>query len=214
MENRSYGIKSDDQAVLPIEELDSARALIHFLRIQQHDFMNHMQVIHGYLQLSKPQRAMEYIEDIITQRQNLSSIYKLADPEMAACLITGITKAAFHQVDLEFLLESQWSLRADSRRIAGLCTEILHIIIEMLAKLPGKTLRVRLLDNLAGHIFQLEIPGYVDTPHFPDELEHLATAAVSLGCKISYHHKNELLVIVCEIFSDDGEDRMQVAEKS
>jgi hypothetical protein len=213
MKKGSYGIQSDKQAVLPIEELDSARALIHFLRIQQHDFMNHMQVIHGYLQLNKPQRAMEYIEDIITQKQNLSAIYKLADPEMAACLISGITKAAFHQVNLQLLLESQWFLRADSRRIAGLCAEILHIIIEMLAVLPGKTLRVRLLDSLAGHIFQLEIPGHADTP-LPEELEDLAAAAVSLGCNINYQHNNELSVITCEIFSDDSKDKMLVAEKS
>ena len=31
------------------------------LRLQRHDFLNHLQVIHGYLQLNKPEKATDYL---------------------------------------------------------------------------------------------------------------------------------------------------------
>jgi len=74
MAGKSYGSSNEKAILSPIEEMDSARALLQFLRLQQHDFMNHIQVIHGYLQLNKAHKAVEYIEDIIVQKQNLSAI--------------------------------------------------------------------------------------------------------------------------------------------
>lgn len=34
------------------------------LRAQRHEFINHIQVIHAYLQLGRVEKAMRYIEDL------------------------------------------------------------------------------------------------------------------------------------------------------
>ena len=34
------------------------------LRRQKHDFINHIQVIHAYLQIGKPQKALAYLDDL------------------------------------------------------------------------------------------------------------------------------------------------------
>lgn len=47
--------------------------LIRLLRLQRHDFVNHAQVIHAYLQLGKSDRAMQYIEDLCKNPDLLSS---------------------------------------------------------------------------------------------------------------------------------------------
>lgn len=213
MVNKPYGINAKHTTVSPIEELDSARALLQFLRIQQHDFLNHIQVILAYLQLNKTQRAMEYIEDIIGQKQELSTIYKLMDPEITACLVGGMTKAAFHQVDLQFNLESQWSLREDSRRIAGLVTELLHILIETAATLPDRKMLVKLQEGVEGHLMGFEINGPVDSPQLLEELEMLTISAAELGCSLQYQQAGSLCCVTCEIADDSMKDKIMVAEK-
>jgi sensor histidine kinase regulating citrate/malate metabolism len=38
--------------------------LIRLLRVQRHDFINHMQVVHAMLQLGRTEKAMDYIENL------------------------------------------------------------------------------------------------------------------------------------------------------
>lgn len=38
--------------------------LIRLLRVQRHDFINHIQVVHAMLELKKFDQAMRYIEDL------------------------------------------------------------------------------------------------------------------------------------------------------
>lgn len=47
-----------------MENIETCSELTRLLRVQRHDFINHLQVIHAYLQLSKQDRAMQYIEDL------------------------------------------------------------------------------------------------------------------------------------------------------
>lgn len=214
MAKNTYGRRKEKDVLPPIEELDSARALIQFLRIQQHDFMNHIQVIHGYLQLNKARKAMEYIEDIIVQKKSLSSLYKLHDPEMAACLLSGLNKAAFHQVELNIVLDSEWSSQSHSRRIASLCNELIYIVIEAAAAFSGKAITVRLMDTIEGHIFQIKLPYNVKASPIFEELEHLREPATTVGCVLRYHTTENSLEIVCEVSYGRNKDKMEVAERS
>ncbi len=38
--------------------------VVRLLRIQRHDFINHLQVLHALLQMGKIDRAMNYMEDL------------------------------------------------------------------------------------------------------------------------------------------------------
>lgn len=209
-----YGSRKEKAAPSLIEEMDSARALLQFLRFQQHDFMNHIQVIQGYLQLNKAHKAMEYIEDIVKQKQNLSSLYKLHDPEMSACLLSGLHKAAFHQVALHIILDSEWSLQLNRRHVAAVCTELLYIAIEQVSAFLEKTITVRLMDAMKGHIFQINLPCDAETQQLIVELEHLNELAMTVGCAVKYQQAGTVFQIICEITCGSSKDKMQVAERS
>lgn len=43
---------------------DACPELIRLLRLQRHDFINHLQVVHALLQMGRVDRAVEYIEDL------------------------------------------------------------------------------------------------------------------------------------------------------
>ena len=45
--------------------------LNHLLRLQRHDFLNHLQVIHAMVQLGKGDRAISYIEELAREPRGL-----------------------------------------------------------------------------------------------------------------------------------------------
>jgi pentatricopeptide repeat protein len=47
--------------------------LVRVLRIQRHDFINHIQVIHALLQLGRVEKALKYIEDLAKDPDMLSN---------------------------------------------------------------------------------------------------------------------------------------------
>ena len=52
---------------------DVCPELIRLLRVQRHDFINHVQVKHAFLQLGKTDRAMKYIEELCTDPERLTT---------------------------------------------------------------------------------------------------------------------------------------------
>lgn len=56
---------------------------IQIFRKQRHDFMNHIQIIYGYLQLEKENMALEYIQKISMCNEMISEIYALGDNILA-----------------------------------------------------------------------------------------------------------------------------------
>lgn len=52
-------------------ELDAES--MHLLRIQRHDFINHLQVIHALIQLGRTEKALIYIEELAKDSRAISS---------------------------------------------------------------------------------------------------------------------------------------------
>jgi len=59
-------------------------ALLEANRHQRHDFLNHLQVVWGYLKLNKPDRAIEYIKEVTTYFQGLRDLNNISSAELAA----------------------------------------------------------------------------------------------------------------------------------
>lgn len=45
-------------------EVATCADMIKLLRIQRHDFLNHLQVIHAMIQLGRGEKALQYIEKL------------------------------------------------------------------------------------------------------------------------------------------------------
>ncbi|WP_291632480.1 Spo0B domain-containing protein [Clostridium sp.] len=78
---------------------------IDILRKQRHDFMNDLQVIYGYLQLSRPESALEYINKLSKENEIISEIYKLQDNGFSLCLENNIKKLWSNEVKVEIDIE-------------------------------------------------------------------------------------------------------------
>ncbi len=93
---------SETVECVPISEL------IYLMRTQRHDFINHLQVIMGYLQLNKVDMAIKYIKNTSEELQEAGRLMQTAWPELPIILMLknrrvkeelGEVKVALHNVD-------------------------------------------------------------------------------------------------------------------
>jgi hypothetical protein len=70
-----------------LDKILLAEQLANF-QIQRHDFLNSFQVIRGYLQMNMPERALEYLDEIIVELLPQQEIYKLGQKTLLAILLS------------------------------------------------------------------------------------------------------------------------------
>ncbi len=66
---------------------------IKLLRNYRHIYMNDLQVILGYIQLEKQDKAAEYIKRVSLMMDKESKVYQLKDNDMKLIMIKGYIKA-------------------------------------------------------------------------------------------------------------------------
>ncbi|MEW6696970.1 MAG: Spo0B domain-containing protein [Bacillota bacterium] len=75
------------------------KGLLEVIQVQRHDFLNHLQVISGLIQLNKGERVRDYIKQVCGEYERLSKITRLKSPEVKAVLLITNNEAAKCQVD-------------------------------------------------------------------------------------------------------------------
>jgi sensor histidine kinase regulating citrate/malate metabolism len=128
--------------------LDTAK-MLELLSVQRHDFLNHLQVISGLLQLNKGAAAREYIRTVAGGIADLSKVVHLTVPEVAATLLIAHNQAAGHQVDIDFDVQANLSgCPVPGDQLAALLEEILNNIIDSLA--PPEVTNRKISINITG----------------------------------------------------------------
>lgn len=54
---------------------------VELLRIQRHDFINHLQVVHALLQLGRTEKALTYIENLAKDSGLISDTLKIYEEQ-------------------------------------------------------------------------------------------------------------------------------------
>ncbi len=83
-----------------------AEEILKVVSVMRHDFLNHLQVISGYLQLDKKERAGEYIREVTWNLQRLSEVVHLKVPEIAAAFLLGEEMAAGVEARMQYNVQS------------------------------------------------------------------------------------------------------------
>ena len=81
--------------------------LVKVIQVQRHDFLNHLQVISGLIQLGKTDRVREYINEICLNMQLVSMVNRIRIPEIAAALMIGQNLAFEQQININYSFEDE-----------------------------------------------------------------------------------------------------------
>ena len=85
------------------------RKLLDVVQGQRHDFLNHLQVISGLLQLKKEEQLRDYLAQVSMEQARLSKTAKIKIPEVTASLLNACNEAALNQVELELEVTSNFT---------------------------------------------------------------------------------------------------------
>lgn len=69
---------------------DLLEELLEANRHQRHDFLNHLQVIWGFLKIKKEDRAIQYMQEVTEYLQSLRALNNIGDSRLAAALTAKI----------------------------------------------------------------------------------------------------------------------------
>lgn len=82
---------------------------LRLLRCQRHDFLNHLQVILGYLQMGKIPQAIKYIKGINEELKGIRVISGLSMPEISVLLLVKKQEAEKHSIKFDYNLKTDLS---------------------------------------------------------------------------------------------------------
>jgi len=75
---------------------------LRLLRCQRHDFLNHLQVVLGYIQMGKAGKAEKYIREINQNLRGIRLVSGLNMPEASVLLISKREEAARYNIDFNY----------------------------------------------------------------------------------------------------------------
>lgn len=87
------------------QDFQAAEAVVRYLREQRHDFMNHIQVIWGFLQLGRADKSVKYIKDMNRKLDVLGKALRLNNPIVSLFFYEKILDANECGMDVDIEME-------------------------------------------------------------------------------------------------------------
>lgn len=141
--------------------MDTA-TFLEIMSVQRHDFLNHLQVISGLVQLNKVERVREYISQVSMEAERLSKVGHLNIPEVAAVLLAGHFLAGRHQVDVVYDINTSLKYCSVPGGVLGeVVEEVFAQSLECLVPpgVPDRTLKISLIETEKKYLLKIFSPG-------------------------------------------------------
>lgn len=111
--------------------------LLEVLRVQRHDFVNHLQVISGLLQLKKYDRAAEYIKEVAEKTARDGMLGRLNCPEIVSVILAAELKASKQGISINGQIETGLENGVkNSTIVAEIIKEMLDLAVQSVEVSP------------------------------------------------------------------------------
>lgn len=150
------GEESDmlEEALGHVEELNLT------LRKQRHDFMNHLQVVFGLIELEQKDEARAYIERIYGDIRNVGRGMKTALPAVNALLAAKMADCEQKKISSEFIVTSAWEgMSVPAWELCRVLGNLIDNAIDALEDCRQPRLRVEMSETLQCWTFCIEDNG-------------------------------------------------------
>lgn len=147
-----------------------ASSILGAVRAQRHDFLNHLQVILGYLQLNKIPEARKYIAEVVFEMNRGNKITHLYPAEVALTLLVAQNEASKKGIAIEYDVQTDLEMCALSGDEVSRSVEnaLAQVIASFSAPRPDDSqIKVSLKEEPG--CYTCEINFYLD--NHPDKIE-------------------------------------------
>lgn len=89
-----------------VQSINDLKELNRTLRAQRHDFLNHIQIIYGLLELGEQEEALRYMEPVYKDITRVNKALKTSEPAVNALLQAKMHIAEEKHIDIELSITS------------------------------------------------------------------------------------------------------------
>lgn len=166
--------RTDTQYHLLQDTFSRVESLNHSLRAQRHDFLNHLQVVYGLMEMEEYLEAREYIGKVYQDIQKVSRVLKTANPAVNALLQAKLLDAEKRNIRMDIHVLSRFEhLPVPSWEFCRVLGNLLDNAIAALSeKKDDRVLSVRLQENLKEIIVSVEDNGPMIPQNLLDKIFH------------------------------------------
>lgn len=141
------------------------------LRMYKHDFMNHLQIISGLIELNRPDRALEYLKSVTREGAIIKDKYEIGIPELESVIFTAISEAKEHDIEIE--VESIQLPDTLPIKIYDLTKILTNLIKNGLQALQSseeeeKRMKIMIYEELDEYVFEV----INNTPVIPEKMKN------------------------------------------
>lgn len=143
------------------ESFDQLEKLNITLRAQRHDFMNHLQVVYGLIDMDEYASAKEYIEKVFNDIQKVNNVLKTSKPAVNALLQAKILFAEKRGINIKLNITSQLKeLKVPDWEFCRVIGNIIDNAIYALLDTEGdKKIEVSISEDLKMYSFKIKNNG-------------------------------------------------------
>ncbi|MBC2397330.1 Spo0B domain-containing protein [Clostridium tetanomorphum] len=172
--------------------MEEIHGFIESLREQRHDFMNELQIIYGYLQVDKYDKAKEFIKKISLENESLSQIYSLGDNYLGYCLEKNIKRVSSRDIDVNIDIEISYFSKKHFYNEYNKKINLVNNIFNDLEKIDSKSICIYIFEDSMGEgIFISNSESMIDEMNWMENWENIDVSVEGIKIyKCSY--KNEL----------------------
>lgn len=132
---------------------------LRIMRCHRHDFLNHLQVILGYMQLGRIQPAIDYIKGINEEMHGIRIISGLSMPEISVLLLVMRQKALESGIRLEYDITTDLSgININQQDLVRILSNLIdNAIYELRDRVNDNDRMISVTMKMVGMTFNIEV---------------------------------------------------------
>ncbi|MDR9755402.1 MAG: sensor histidine kinase [Thermacetogeniaceae bacterium] len=157
---------SKQQKTLEIQDfyIEHLSELVRAIRVQRHDFVNHMQVVYALMKTGKFDKAIEYIADLSHDIQITGAMLSVDIPELSALLLAKTDLARKKEILFKITVESNLKgLEIKPLELIMVVANLLDNAFEAVESLPVdiRSVVLKVAETAEYYSLQINNPGYI-----------------------------------------------------
>ena len=154
------------------ESVENLGALNDRLRMDRHDYLNHLQIVYGLMELEEYDEMNEYLRKVYKELLKTGKAIKTSKPAINALMAAKMAEC--EEKGIEFLVEVKSDLKDIGIEDWELC-KVLSNLVDNAVRAVGesdseeKAVRVNITETAENYVFEVEDNG----PKIPDEIKDL-----------------------------------------
>ena len=159
----SFKLRGLNETVTQMSDLNTA------LRVQRHDFLNHLQVVYSLIEMGEYEEANRYIEQVYGDIQSLSQALKTACAPVNALLRAKLAEAQQRGIQAECSVHAAWeNLPIAAWEMCRVLSNLIDNAMDALEHTANPRLEITLSEDVKSYSFEVKNNGpAISEKHLP-----------------------------------------------